>query len=424
MLKDKIISMRKLFLIALFLIAVPLFVTAQVTQDSVTLTEITTTDFMQSKTSGVVNWLTARPKRIRCPKDVGGNGDDGCGSWFGGIIDLIGSLLSNLVDDGLQPYTGTIYIGSLGGGFWGGNGGPPAPPSLGGGSAPASGPFVTVVTPPPVNPIDVMGFALGKKDCAGVTNGTAYKDYCDSCVGGTTMDTIPCCPTDSTFSLTKTVLKNMYSGMHSSRADSIAKYINQYGKDYGINTRLRLAHFLAQIITETSGFYTLTEDWSYKSKDRLLEIFKDRKKINDSNYHYYLQCQCLFNMYYAGDGKNHTNGDSTTGDGFKYRGRGAIQLTHRDSYYYFTKYYQNKYNDTSVDFEANPDLVVTNWKYFVLSALWEFGVDKSRTGTKYHALKDSDADNVKKVTKVINGGYNALKERTENLAIIKKILCL
>ncbi|MFX4925964.1 hypothetical protein ABTC31_20485, partial [Acinetobacter baumannii] len=77
---------------------------------------------------------------------------------------------------------------------------------------------------------------------------------------------------------------------------------------------------------------------------------------------------------YAQNGLNHTNGDSTTGDGFRYRGRGFIHLTHKDSYYKFTKYYQNTYNDFSVDFEKNPDLLETNMKFGMLAALWEFSI--------------------------------------------------
>ncbi|HNM34613.1 MAG TPA: hypothetical protein PKI98_06975 [Chitinophagaceae bacterium] len=429
----------KKILILLVLLYTAITVMAQSNNDSISFTHITTTDFMEAISGGKISWSTmSRPKPIKCPK-VDGN----CGGFWNGIGNFFAGL-------GGAFWSGVKYVlasmfdgeggGAGGGGFvsinlfnFPGAYGPPSfvPPggSGGGGSATTNttNPLGNTTIPPPVKPAvdDEIpdSTASLKKDCAGVKGGTAYRDYCDSCVGGTTGKTA-CCPTDSTFSLTKAVIKNMYPNSNPSRSDSVAKYINLYGQDYGITTRLRLAHLLAQMMAETSGFYTTIESWNYKTKKVLFENFKDRKKINDSNYHYYLNCQCLFDMYYAGDGKNHTNGDSTTHDGSRYRGRGAIQLTHRDSYYRFTKYYRNKYSDNSVDFEADPDLIITNMKFFVLSALWEFGVDKSQQGNVYNALKDADNDNIKKVSFGVNGGYNLFKERKEALAAIKKILCL
>lgn len=217
----------------------------------------------------------------------------------------------------------------------------------------------------------------------------------------------------------------MYPNASNSNTDSAVKYLNLYMSAYQINTRLRLAHFLAQILVETGGFKTFSEAWAYKTKDRLLEYFEGRGNISADNAQYYLNCKCLFNLVYAQNGLNHTNGDSTTGDGFRYRGRGFIHLTHKDSYYKFTKYYQNTYNDFSVDFEKNPDLLETNMKFGMLAALWEFSIEKSKNiNNKKHALRDADLDNIEKVTSSINGGQNMIFERRDALKNIKIHLCL
>jgi len=225
------------------------------------------------------------------------------------------------------------------------------------------------------------------------------------------------CPTDANLKVTPDMLLRMYPEAKKERCDSVSKYLNMYMKDYKINTRKRLAHFLTQVFVETGGFSDRTEG-VYKTKERIIEIFKDKKKIynfiDTSNVARYVNCICLFDRVYAyKDG----NGDEASKDGSLFRGRGAIQLTSRSSYTDFTKFYQQKYNDYNTSFVTNPELVADNWKYFVLAALWEFSIDKN-------ALEFADRDNINKVSRIVNGGDNLLPVRQAQLPITKSKLCL
>lgn len=225
------------------------------------------------------------------------------------------------------------------------------------------------------------------------------------------------CPTDANLKVTSDMLLRMYPEAKKERCDSVSKYLNMYMKDYKINTRQRLAHFLTQVFVETGGFRDRTEG-VYKTKERIIEIFKDKKKtynfIDTSNVAQYVNCTCLFDRVYA---YKDSNGSEASKDGSLFRGRGAIQLTSRESYTKFTRFYQQKYNDYNTSFVTNPELVADNWKYFVLAALWEFSIDKN-------ALEFADRDNINKVSRIVNGGDNLLPERQAQLPITKSKLCL
>ena len=95
------------------------------------------------------------------------------------------------------------------------------------------------------------------------------------------------------------------------------------------------------------------------------------------------------------------NGPEATGDGWKYHGRGAIQLTGHDNYVAFGK-------AINEDLTANPDLVAT--KYALLSAAWFF------TKNKLHTLADGGATDavVTAITKKVNGGTIGLPDRIKH----------
>jgi putative chitinase len=98
------------------------------------------------------------------------------------------------------------------------------------------------------------------------------------------------------------------------------------------------------------------------------------------------------------------NGDEASGDGYKFRGRGVFQLTGKDNYQAFSKYYKDNIGG-SVDFLSEPDQVASNAEYSILSALWFF--NKNIGGLKMDATKES----VTAVTKKVNGGVNGLSDR-------------
>src|ERR1035437_6945085 len=137
-------------------------------------------------------------------------------------------------------------------------------------------------------------------------------------------------------------------------------------KDYGITTRLRLAHFLAQISAEVgNGDFTKIEDYNYSYKNikaKYHKLFPDSLSILP-----YVNCTCLFDSIYS---RSDGNGIASTHDGSRFRGHGAIQLTHRNTYKRFTQYCQSSLSDYTYNFENNPEIISSNMKYSILSALW------------------------------------------------------
>ena len=426
---------------------------AQNNNDSISFTNITTTDFMEGIGGGKINWRNMQSVQTAARWCILGKCKDESTGEVGCC--KIRDLFYTIGQWGLAIWNGVKYVatsiasffdgdgGGAGGNWslnppyatWGnynGGGTPPnfVPPggSGGGGSATTNNtnPLGNTTIPPPVKPeVDDEipdSTASPKEDCAGVRNGTAYRDYCDSCVGGSTGKTA-CCPTDSNFQVTKNLLLHINPYGDKNRIDSVLKYINMYkdDPDFKLNTRLRLAHFLAQISAETEGFTIMVESHFYSKK----ALLKKKKYFDSATVDKYVNCVCLFDRWYCCNNLGLGNGSEATKDGSKYRGQGLIQLTGRSSYTEFTNYYQNKFNDQTVSFIDNPELLQNNMKYSVLAALWEVTQDKKLN-------KYADADNVLAYSKGINCGSatnkkctpNHLDKRKSKLALAKQVLCL
>jgi putative chitinase len=178
--------------------------------------------------------------------------------------------------------------------------------------------------------------------------------------------------------------------------DSVIAAIPDTAAKFNITNVLRLAHFLAQAGHESGQFKATSENLNYSSKG-LLGIFPRyfTPALAES---YARQPQKIANRVYGG---RMGNGVEATGDGFKFRGRGYIQLTGKDNYTQFDK-------TVPEDILANPDLVST--KYALMSAAWFF--DKN----KLWAIcdKGSDQGTVTAVTKRVNGGTIGLPDRIKH----------
>lgn len=170
------------------------------------------------------------------------------------------------------------------------------------------------------------------------------------------------------------------------------KYKTLFEK-YGLNTKLRIAHFMAQIEHE-SGLKPISENLNY-SASGLIRVFRkyfsDVEAINFAN-----QPQRIANRVYA---NRMGNGDEKSGEGWKYRGRGFIQVTGKINYHQLA-------NDTDLDCLKNPDLLLEEANAMI-SALWFWNLKGLN--------KLSDKNDLKGITKIINGGYNGLAHRTELL---------
>jgi putative chitinase len=176
-------------------------------------------------------------------------------------------------------------------------------------------------------------------------------------------------------------------------------------KEFGITTNLRLAHFLAQCALESTGFTATVENLSY-SAQRLLQVFPKYFRGVDPN-DYARNPEKIGNRVYA---NRMGNGDEASGDGFKFRGRGYIQLTGKDNYTSFS-------NFVGEDCVANPDLVAT--KYPLASAAFFFN------SNMIWAICDRGADDatVTRVSAAVNGNPpHAVAERLLNFRIFMRAL--
>lgn len=176
--------------------------------------------------------------------------------------------------------------------------------------------------------------------------------------------------------------------------DNVIAQIPDTAKTFGIDTPLKLAHFLAQCGHESGGFKLTQENLNYSAQG-LKNIFPKYfpGSLSES---YARNPQKIASKVYGG---RMGNGPESTGEGYKFRGRGYIQLTGKDNYTAFGK-------AINEDIVGNPDLVST--KYPLLSAAWFF----SKNCLK-RCVDDSNAT-VTSVTKCVNGGTIGLPDRLKH----------
>lgn len=172
-----------------------------------------------------------------------------------------------------------------------------------------------------------------------------------------------------------------------------------------MTTPLRLAHFLSQCAHESGNFRHVFENLNYSAQG-LLRVFPryfgtlaiaklyERKPVK------------IGSRVYA---NRMGNGDENSGDGFRFRGRGFIQLTGRNNYKKFSDYVKE-------DVVSSPDLVAT--KYPLTSALYYFDTHN------LWAVADGGADEntIKELTRRINGGFNGLSDRINKFNTFHKLL--
>jgi putative chitinase len=177
---------------------------------------------------------------------------------------------------------------------------------------------------------------------------------------------------------------------------------------FGISdTPLRVAHFMAQVLHESGGLANQIESLNY-SAERLPKVWPSRFKptgpLDPADFAH--NQQKLGNEVYGG-----RMGNTGPNDGFTYRGRGLLQLTGKDSYQEATKILRAQ-NPAAPDFVATPDAV--------FSAQWCLAVAASEWASKgCNAL--ADEDDIRKVTKAINGGLIGLSDRMERLRLTKAV---
>jgi putative chitinase len=162
---------------------------------------------------------------------------------------------------------------------------------------------------------------------------------------------------------------------------------------------LRVAHFMAQILHESGGLTIQFENLNY-SPERLPKVwpsrFQPKGPLDPAEYGH--NPQALANEVYGG-----RMGNVAPGDGFTYRGRGLLQLTGKESYQAATTILR-KTSPEAPDFVADPDQVISaQWCLEIAAAEW------AAKGCNAMA----DQDDIKAITRAINGGQIGLAERIE-----------
>ena len=183
-----------------------------------------------------------------------------------------------------------------------------------------------------------------------------------------------------------------------------AKYQSLFNK-FNVNTQLRLSHFLGQLQHE-SGLKPIEENLRYSAK-RLTEVFGKYFPTLEIANQYAMQPQKIANRVYSG---RMGNGNEASGDGYRFRGRGFLQITGRNNYTALTKW--AKANGIDADYVNNPDLLLRE-SDALIAALWFW--------TANDLNKYADKDDILTITKRINGGLTGINDRKTQVSKFKKI---
>ncbi|PSU86933.1 hypothetical protein C0W42_18355 [Photobacterium kishitanii] len=235
--------------------------------------------------------------------------------------------------------------------------------------------------------------------------------------------------------ITKEMIKSVTDGLKDDYINILLNALNKNLFNFGINTKLRTAHFLSQVGHE-SNFENKEEQGSYSGK-RMRKIFgcrggqsnyddktddaktgingRLRPKLWSESSKYAHNPKNLLSYVYA-NRKSMDNHSEESGDGYKFRGRGFIQLTGRYNYTKFTEEYKKHHPESKLSFVDDPDKVLDDIEIGLCTAL--FFWNNARVN------KDADKDNVVLVTKKVNGGTLGLNDRKNKLKIIKEKLGL
>ncbi len=178
--------------------------------------------------------------------------------------------------------------------------------------------------------------------------------------------------------------------------DSVIDQIPDTAAKFNITNTLRLAHFLSQCGHESGGFKAVSENLNYSAKGLLGTFPKYFNATTAAQYE--RKPEMIASRVYA---SRMGNGDESTKEGYKFRGRGYIQLTGKSNYTNFAKF-------IGEDTVGNPDLVAN--KYPLASAAFFFD------SNKLWSICDlgSTDDVVTKVTKRVNGGTIGLPDRIKH----------
>ena len=193
--------------------------------------------------------------------------------------------------------------------------------------------------------------------------------------------------------ITKELLCSLFPSTSESILESYVEPLNSACDKFEINNSSRVAMFIAQIGHESGGLKVVHENLNYKAEG-LIKIFPKYFRDADPN-DYAHQPEKIANRVYA---NRMGNGDEESGDGYRYRGRGLIQLTGHDNYQHFA-------NDVGMSIEEAVEYLETP-DGATMSAAWFWNTR--------HLNDAADAGDIVGCTKKINGGTIGLEDRTHH----------
>jgi putative chitinase len=203
-----------------------------------------------------------------------------------------------------------------------------------------------------------------------------------------------------------TLLNLLNFGLTPTIAKQFLAPLNDACARYEITTPYRVAGFMGQCMVESQNFTTLEENLNYRTPEVLLRVFPSRVHgIADARALVAAGPKAIANRVYA---KKNGNGDESTGDGWKYRGRGVIQLTGRNNYTRAT-------TDLMVDYVNTPDLVALP-QDACISAAWYW--------RRAACNEFADAMDWDRCTRAVNGAGMLHREKRAELSqhVLKVLL--
>lgn len=170
--------------------------------------------------------------------------------------------------------------------------------------------------------------------------------------------------------------------------------LDQLLDDYDITTPLRIAHFVAQCAHESGNFVFIKENLNYKAAS-LRKTFGKYFATDELAAQYANRPEKIANRVYA---SRMGNGDEASGDGYRYCGRGLIQLTGKDNYTFFA-------GSLDIPVEEASEYLAT-FEGAAQSACWFW--------EQNNLNRFADVNDCKGLTRAINGGYIGLSDREEH----------
>jgi putative chitinase len=197
----------------------------------------------------------------------------------------------------------------------------------------------------------------------------------------------------------------MLNKLHNKIPIQVLNELGDVMKQFNITNSFRLTHFLAQVAHESGNFKHVRENLNY-STEGLLKVFPKYFDKNTAPL-YARKPEQIANIVYE---SRMGNGNRNSGDGWRFRGRGYLQLTGRTNYKAFSDHIGD------VNIMINPDLIAT--KYPLTSAGWFF----EKRGLWKICDEGVDLATIRKVSQRVNGGFNGIADRVSKTNVLFNIL--